>query len=76
MPKSEITRFRERQALEEQAARRGLYGVAMVASHEMINARMRIGAERILKLFEEGKPEEAVALMSLPDWGGESGEQR
>jgi hypothetical protein len=76
MSKSEVARFRERQALEEQAMQNGLYGLAAVANHTAINARMQIGAEHILKLFQEGKPEEAVALMATPDWCGESGGER
>jgi hypothetical protein len=69
MPESEIAAFKEQLALQEQAARNGLYGLAVVASHAAITARMERGAERILKLFEEGKPEEAVALMSTDEWG-------
>jgi hypothetical protein len=64
MSKSEVAAFREQQALQEEAARQGLYGLAMVASHELITARMQSGVERILALFQEGKPEAAVALMS------------
>jgi hypothetical protein len=40
----------------------------MVASHALITARMEVGAARILKLFQEGKPKEAVALMSTEAW--------
>ena len=64
MDASEVVRFREQQVLHEQAAYQGLYGLAIVASHANITARMEIGAERILRLFQEGKQEEAVALMS------------
>jgi hypothetical protein len=65
---SEIAAFRKQQALQEEAARQGLYGLAIVASHELITACMEIGAQRILTLFQEGKPQEAVALMSRDDW--------
>ncbi len=68
MAEGEVAKFRQQQALEEQAAYQGLYGLAIVASHESITARMEIGAERILQLFREGKQEEAVALMSTPEW--------
>jgi hypothetical protein len=68
MAESEVAQFREQQALEEEAARQGLYGLAMVASHASITARMQIGAERILRLFQEGKTEEAVELMSTVEW--------
>jgi hypothetical protein len=68
MAESEVAQFREQQALQEEAARQGLYGLAVVASHELITARMEIGAQRILTLFQEGKQEEAVALMSTESW--------
>ena len=76
---SDIARLRRRIALEEEAARLGLTGLAIVASHEIITARMERGAERILQLIEEGKQAEAVALMNTETWGieeqGEPGEQ-
>jgi hypothetical protein len=68
MAQSEVAIFREQQALQEEAARLGLEGLAMVARHEAITARMQIGAERILTLFQEGRQEEAVALMSTDAW--------
>jgi hypothetical protein len=68
MAESKVAKFRQEQALQEEAARQGLYGLAIVASHETITARMVIGAERILKLFQEGKQEEAVTLMSTTEW--------
>jgi hypothetical protein len=68
MAKSEVAQFREQQILQEQAAQQALYGFAEVASHEAITARMEIGAERILRLFQEGKEEEAFLLMNRRDW--------
>lgn len=68
MAESEVAAFRRQQALQEEAAELGLRGLAIVASHESITARLEIGAERILKLFQEGKQEEAIVLMSTPDW--------
>jgi hypothetical protein len=68
---SEVARFRQQQALEYEAAQRGLHGLARVASHESIIARMDIGAERLLQLIEAGKHEEALAIMDLPMWGVE-----
>lgn len=53
--KSEVARFRERQALEEEASKHALYATAMVARHDFIIARMERGAERILCLLQEGK---------------------
>jgi hypothetical protein len=71
MSKSEIARLRERLALEEQTMRLGFSGPAAVASHAAINARMQRGAERILKLIEEHKADEALALMNTETWGAE-----
>jgi hypothetical protein len=69
MSNSEVANFREQLALEEQAIRLGFSGPAIVASHASITARMERGAERIIRLFEEGKQQEAAALMSMPGWG-------
>lgn len=62
MSGSEIARFREQQAAEEQAAHNGLYGPAIVSSHEVIIARMEQGGEYLLQLQREGRDEEAFAL--------------
>jgi hypothetical protein len=67
--KSEIACLLQQIELEEEAAQRGLYGFAVVASHEIITARMERGAERILQLITEGKHDEAVALMNTESWG-------
>jgi hypothetical protein len=69
MSKSEVAAFREQQALQEQAAYQGLCGLAAVASHAAITARTERGAQRIVRLFEEGKPQEAIALMETRAWG-------
>jgi hypothetical protein len=71
MSKSEIARLRERLALEEQTMRLGFAGPAIVTSHAAINARMQRRAERILKLIEEHKADEALALMNTETWGAE-----
>jgi hypothetical protein len=62
MSQSEIARFRQQQAAEEEAARLGLSGLAAVASHESIIARMEQDGEYLLQLFEQGRDEEAYAL--------------
>lgn len=74
MAESEVAAFRKNQELQDEAARRGLYGLAMVASHEIITARMEIGAERILQLVQQGKQAEAIALMSSEDWCEQGGQ--
>ena len=67
--KSEVARFRQQQALEEEAARLALYGFAEVARHERITARMELGGQHILRLLKEGKHEEALKLMNTENWG-------
>ena len=67
--KSEVARFREQQALQEEAAHLALHGYAEVARHDRIIARMERGGRRILRLLEEGKQEEALALMNTEHWG-------
>ena len=69
--KSDIACFRERQALEEKSARLALTGYAITARHDFIIARAQRGAERILRLIEEGKHEEAQVLMNTENWGVE-----
>ena len=59
MATSEIARFRQQQALQEEAARQALYGLAAVASHETITARMEQETPYLLSLLEEGKLEQA-----------------
>lgn len=71
MAESEIARFRQQQALEEQAAQLGLSGLAMVGMHAIIAARAEAGARRILQLAKEGRHEEAFALLQSPTWGVE-----
>ncbi|HEU0001172.1 MAG TPA: hypothetical protein VFQ36_09755 [Ktedonobacteraceae bacterium] len=74
--KSEVARFRQQQALEEEAARLALYGYAEVARHDRIIARMEIGGRRILRLIEEGRHEEALVLMNSENWGEASGKTK
>ena len=62
MSQSEIARFRQQQSAQEEAARLGLSGLAAVASHASIVARMEQGAEYLLQLFRLGRDEEAYAL--------------
>ena len=68
MAGSEVVRFIEQQALQEQAAFLGLYGPAAVARHESIIARMDRGAELLLQLLQEGKHEEVAILMETTSW--------
>ncbi len=67
---SEIAAFRQQQAAQEEAALRGLKGLASGYSrHAFIEARMERAAGHILQLLEEGKHEEAEALMTTRTLG-------
>ena len=76
---SEVAYFRQQQALQEEAARSGYSGYAISARHAFITARMEQAGKRILQLIEEGKIEEAHALLDTETWGveepGEAGAQ-
>src|ERR1039457_3355355 len=80
--KSEIARLREQWALEEQAAGWARLGLAVLAPHDTINARIERGGRRILQLIDEGKHEEAQAMMNTEWWeedqqdGQEENEQK
>ena len=73
---SEVVRFRQEQALREQAAQQALYGFAAVAIHSSITARMERGAEYLLALLEEGKYEEVAHLMETSSWALEEATRR
>ncbi|MGH2497531.1 MAG: hypothetical protein ACRDIV_22755 [Ktedonobacteraceae bacterium] len=66
---SEVARIMRQIDLELEAAQRGMHGFASTARHDFINARMQRGGERILQLIDEGKHEEAQALMNADNWG-------
>ena len=68
---SDVASFREQQSQQEEAARVGLNGLAISASHEQIEARAQRQAERLLQLLNEGKREEVERQMNLDDWGEE-----
>lgn len=74
--KSEIGRFREQWALDEQAAEWARLGLAVQAPHHTITARMERGGRRILQLIDEGKHEEAQALLNTDWWEEEQEEEK
>lgn len=77
MAKSEVASLMHRIDLEREAAQRGLTGLAYgIARHDFITARMERGAERILRLVQEGKYVEAIALMEMENWGVDGEEER
>lgn len=74
MEESDIAGFRREQSLHEEAARRGLYGPAIVGSHAVIEARMAQHAKPITRhirhLLAQGKRDEAGRLIqSHRLWG-------
>ncbi len=69
--RSEVAHFREQHALHKQAAQQGLSGLAIVANHESITARMQRGAQRILHLIAQGKHQEAQALLFSQGWNSD-----
>jgi hypothetical protein len=70
--KSEIAYFKQRQALEEESARLGLYWLASgTARHEVLLKRMRQGVEGILRLLDEDKYQEVQKLMTTDRWSRE-----
>jgi hypothetical protein len=62
MNQSEVANFRQQQAAEEESARLGLSGPAIVSNHEAIIARMEQGANTLFRLFRTGREQEAYAL--------------
>jgi hypothetical protein len=75
MTESLIARFRQEQALQEEAAHRALSGPALIGGHALIAARMDQASQRLLGLLRAGQHEEVLRLMSLPQWGLEEQEQ-
>ncbi len=65
---SKVALFWQQQALAGEAAQQGLIGLARVADHASIIARMERGAERMIQLISEGKHEEAQAIMETSWW--------
>jgi hypothetical protein len=58
MPGSELARFRQEQAMQEQAAQQGLQGFAVVAPHKVITERMEQDASYLVQLIKDGKIEQ------------------
>lgn len=69
--KSEVAEMRRRIDLENEAGRLALYGYAEVSRHDRIIASMERGAERILRLEQQGRHEEAQAMMNSEYWKDE-----
>jgi hypothetical protein len=65
---SEVARAIHQIDLEQEAAKRLEHGYAITARHDFINARMQRNGERILQLIDEGRHEEAQALMNTENW--------
>jgi hypothetical protein len=63
MTGSTIAHLRQQITNEQEAAQQGLYGLAMVASHQAITARMERAVLYIEALYAAGKEQEAQALL-------------
>ena len=69
---SDVTRRIQQIDLEREALQNALFGLAYgVSRHDFIEVRATRGADHILLLIEEGKHDQARALMDMPDWGCE-----
>ena len=73
---SEVARVLRQIDLELEAADRALHGFAITTRHDFINARMQWQGERILRLIDDGKHEEALILMNSDDWGGDQQQRK
>jgi hypothetical protein len=63
MIENEITYFRQQQFLQNQAAQNGLSGLASVATHRSITARMERASHHLQMLCDAGMEQEAQALL-------------
>ena len=73
--KSEVAHAIRQIDLERGAAERALHGFAITARHDFINARVQCQGEYLLRLIDEGRHQEALALMNTDDWGAERQQQ-
>lgn len=62
MNSSEIAKFRQQQAAEEESSQLGLSGPAITASHDFILAKIEQGGGYLLQLFQQGRNAEAFDL--------------
>ncbi len=67
LKQSDIAKMRECIDLANEAARNGLYAPAMVTRHESIIARMERATDYIKDLKDQGRHEEADALLRCDD---------
>jgi len=63
MTGSTVAHLRQQITREQEAAQQGLYGLAMVASHQAITARMERAVFYLEALCAAGKEQEAQALL-------------
>ncbi len=68
---SHVSQFRETCEQAHEGAKQGLGGIAIVASHKSITARMQRGAERILHLIAQGRHQQAQALLCSEGWNSD-----
>ena len=63
MTGSTTAHLRQQILREQEAAQQGLYGLAMVASHQAITARMERAVQYLEALCADGKEQEAQQLL-------------
>jgi hypothetical protein len=61
---SEIAQLRQQITEQEQSARLWMFGPAIVASHDAIIARMEQNGPVLIQMIQEGRGEEALAIMN------------
>ncbi len=64
MAEGMIVQLRQQITSEQEAARQGVYGLACVAAHRSITARMEQAWQRLQALQEAGMEQEARALLT------------
>ena len=65
MSGSEIAQFRQQQAMQAEAARQGLSGMAAIARHDFIEMRITREAQTLSRLMEEGTVEEIDQVITM-----------
>jgi hypothetical protein len=63
MTETTIAHLRQQIDSEHEAAQRGLFGLASMATHRSITARMERAVQRLQALYDAGLEQEAQALL-------------
>jgi hypothetical protein len=63
MTEMTIAHLRQQIISEHEAAQQGLFGLASIASHRSITARMERAVQHLQTLYDAGREQEAQALL-------------